>query len=60
MVFCFSALDKKAERALRERRSRSETTHIYDCLEQRLLGGSRDRDLILDEVIRARESFTVG
>lgn len=55
-----SGLGKMAEKALREKRSRDELTHIYDCLGQFLLGGSKDRDLILDEVMYARESFTTS
>ena len=37
--------------------SRNETAHIYDRLDQHLIGGGRDRDRILDEVIRARKTF---
>ena len=51
--------DKKAGKAFKEKKkSRRETTHIYECLGQRLLEGVRDRDLISNEVIHARKSFT--
>ena len=51
--------NKKAEKAFREKINRNEMTHIYDCLDQHLLGGlDNNRDQILDEVIRARKSFT--
>jgi len=49
-------LNKKAEKAFNEKKSRNETTHIYECLGERLLEGVRDRDLILDEVISTFQS----
>lgn len=52
------ALTKREEKASRERRGRREATYIYDCLGQHLLGGCKDRDLILDEVIVARKCST--
>ena len=50
--------DKKAEKAHKERNTRNETSRIYECLGKGLLEGVRDRDIILDEVIHARKSFT--
>ena len=38
--------------------NREETTHIYKCLRQHLLGGGGTRDQVLDEVICVRESLT--
>ena len=42
---------------MKEKRSRSETTSIYESLGAALLEGVRDRDVILDETIRVRKYY---